>query len=278
VPAAEYSDLDAAVEFARREELLGGQTVVVAHSVTVDRCRGELRDLLAAWHTTLSLSGGDPLAGDPGAKVRFVLLDRATPAPARDAGPTFGRTSPDAVAIRREMLRQVTGEDTLVARQCSLEVRFDPRHVASYRLIGYRQSVVETLSDGRPTTIDLHAGETVRAVYEVVPRTTGTAGLATARLTWRTPQGVAARLDATDPAPAEPTLPLPSPHGCELVLAATLGEFAGGSPHFSERRGDAWWALKSLAEAWLARGDVTPFGTALVRAIDRQGDGLRGGR
>ncbi|MFM7138428.1 MAG: YfbK domain-containing protein, partial [Planctomycetota bacterium] len=198
LPAAASSDLDAAVAAAREAGLLGDRTVVVAHGATLDRCRGDVRELLSSWHRALALTGGDPLASTPTEGMRFVVLDPSTPAPDRDAGPTFGRTGIDAVAIRRALLRQVTGDDTLVARQCSLEVRFDPRRVAAYRLIGHRQSVVESLADASPAAIDLHAGETVRAVYEVVPKQNGTIGLATARLSWRTPEGAPARLEASD--------------------------------------------------------------------------------
>jgi len=278
LPAVVSSDLDGAVETAREAGLLaGGRTVVVTHAATLDRCQGDVPELLASWHAALAATGGDPLADVPEDVIRFVVLDPSTPAPAADAGATFGRTSLDAAAIRRDVLRQVTGEDTLVARQCSLEVRFDPERVAAYRLIGHRQTVVESLSSSPPGPLDLHAGETVRAVYEVVPRTARATGLADARLTWRTPQGSAAALEAVYRDTVDEQASLPSPHGCELFLAATLGDLAGGSAHVSQPR-TAVTALKAVAERWQARGDVTPFGAALFPAIDRQAGSLRGGR
>jgi hypothetical protein len=277
LPAAASSDLDAAVDAAREAGLLAGRTVVVTHGATLDRSRGNVRELLSSWHRALALSGGDPLASAPSEGMRFVVLDPATPAPDRDAGPTFGRTSLDAVAIRRDLLRQVTGDDTLVARHCGLEVRFDPKRVAAYRLIGHRQSVVESLADAPPSTIDLHAGETVRAVYEVVPKEAGAIGLATAILSWRTPDGAAARLEAVDRTAGDRAASLPSPHGCELVLAATLGDLAGGSPHMTKPR-TTIAALTALADRWQDRGDLTPFGATLVRMIDLRAGSLRVGR
>jgi hypothetical protein len=277
LPAAVSCDLDAAVDAAREAGLLAGRTVVVAHGATLDRCRGEVQESLSAWHRGLALTGGDPVTSGPPDGIRFVVLDAATQPPDRDAGPSFGRTSLDAVAIRRDLLRQVLGQDTLVARQCSLEIRFDPDRVAAYRLVGHRQSVVESLADAPPATIDLHAGETVRVVYEVVPKQPGATGLASARLSWRTPAGSAARLDAADRVSSDRTAALPSPHGCELVLAATLGDLAGGSVHTSQPRA-ALAALHSVADRWQVRGDVTPFGTTLIRVIDRQIVGPRGGR
>ena len=95
--------------------------------------------------------------------------------------------------------------------------------------------------------------------------------------TWRTPDGVAARLDAADRSANDRTAALPSPHGCELVLAATLGDLAGGSAHTPKPRATLA-ALHSVTDRWQARGDVTPFGETLIRVIDRQGVGPRGGR
>jgi hypothetical protein len=278
LPAAVSCDLDAAVDAAREAGLLTGRTVVVvAHGATLDRCRGELQESLSAWHRSLALTGGDPLTSTPPDGIRFVVLDPATQPPDRDAGPSFGRTSLDAVAIRRDLLRQVIGQDTLVARQCGLEIRFDPDRVAAYRLVGHRQSVVESLADAPPATIDLHAGEAVRVVYEVVPKEAGATGLASARLTWRTPDGVAARLDAADRPSSDRTAVLPSPHGCELVLAATLGDLAGESAHTPKPRATLA-SLQLIAARWQARGDVTPFGATLIRVIDHESAGLRDGR
>jgi hypothetical protein len=276
LPAAVSCDLDAAVDAAREAGLLTGRTVVVAHGATLDRCRGEVQESLSAWHRSLALTGGDPLTSALPDGIRFVVLDPATLPPDRDAGPSFGRTSLDAVAIRRDLLRQVIGQDTLVARQCGLEIRFDPNRVVAYRLVGHRQSVVESLADAPPATIDLHAGETVRVVYEVLPKELGATGLASARLTWRTPAGAAARVDAADGSSSDRTAALPSPHGCELVLAATLGDLAGGSAHTPKPRATLA-ALHSVADRWQVRGDVTPFGETLIRVIEQDVAGPRGG-
>jgi hypothetical protein len=277
LPAAASSDLDAAIETARAEGLLDRRTVIVAHAVTLDGGRSESRDLLASWHRELALTGGDSLSAGPAAGPRFVILDPSAPAPARDAGPSFGRTSLDAVAIRRELMRQVTGGDTLVARQCRLEIRFDPGSVLAYRLVGHRQSVVESLATDEPAAAELHAGETVRAVYEVVPRDAAGIGLATATLTWMAADGTAARLDAADRDAGDRSASLPSPHGCELLLAATLGELAAGSVHVVQPRA-ALAGLAAVAAGWRARGDLTPFGAGLVQEVERRASGARAGR
>ena len=207
------------------------------------------------------------------------MLDPATPSPSRHGDPTFGRTSPDAVSISRALLQQVTGRDTLVARHCELELRIDPREVARYRLIGHRQSAIESLADVVPGGIDLHAGETVRAVYEIVPhKGTDRIALATASLTWRTTGGGSERIDATPRgASSELGAGLPSSHGCEILLAAGLGELAAGSGHMDRRQAALLTAaLEKLAADWNRRGDVTQFAAALMRTMDRSAGGRRG--
>lgn len=267
LPAAGSSDLDAAIETARIAGLLDRHSVIVAHANTVDNGRGTVRELLASWHRGRALADGGPVAGP-----RFVILDPATPA--ADTNATFGRTSPDALAIRRELTRQVTGEDTLVARRCRLELRFDPTRVAAYRLIGHRQSVLESLAGVEPVAIDLHAGETVRAVYEVVPRGADGPGLVTASFTWRAADGTLASLEAADQNESDRRALLPSPHGCELLLAATLAELAAGSPHMVQPR-STLTALAALGDRWRDRGDITPFGELLAREIERRATATR---
>jgi hypothetical protein len=76
---------------------------------------------------------------------------------------------------------------------------------------------------------------------------------------------------------ADPRVGLPSPHGCELLLAVGLGELAAASVHAEPWRESAA-GIAALASRWQARGDVTPFGETLIRVIDRQVVGPRGGR
>lgn len=265
-PASATSDMDAGLGLAPPADRI----VVVAHANSLDGPGDNLGKALAAWHTALSAVGGDTLACQPAGGTRFVILDPAAPASAEPGEPTFGRTASDTVSIRRAIIRQVTGHDTLVARDCSLEVRFDPRQVARYRLIGHRQSAVESLADSQPRGTELHAGETVRVVYELVPRSlSARPGLASAVLTWTGPRGDRQRLDGGPNRSADDLGEgLPSPHGCELLLAASLGELASGSAHVSRRPALAA-TVDQLIEAWRSRGDVTAVGDALARIHDR---------
>ncbi|MEX1076234.1 MAG: hypothetical protein WED27_07245 [Pirellulales bacterium] len=275
LPATASSDLSAGLDAAAPAR----RVVVIAHSSSLDGSRGGVREALSAWHTALSATGGDSLSCNPAGGTRFIVLDPATPSPSRHGDPTFGRTSPDAVSISRALLQQVTGRDTLVARHCELELRIDPREVARYRLIGHRQSAIESLADVVPGGIDLHAGETVRAVYEIVPHNgTDRIALATASLTWRTPGGSSERIEATPRgATSELGAGLPSSHGCEILLAAGLGELAAGSGHMDRRQAALLTtALEKLAADWNRRGDVTQFAAALMRTMDRSAGGRQG--
>lgn len=271
-PAAASSDLDAGLALAGRS----GRVVVVAHAASLERVRGEAREQLTAWQAALSEVGGDTLAARPAAGCRFVILDAATLSPESRSEPTFGRTSSDAVSIRRALLQQATGQNTLVAAGCELEVRFDPRQVARYRLIGHRQSAVQSLATTAPGSIDLHAGETVRAVYEVVPRKrVAPQALVTAAISWQAAGDGRQRLEARGLATADDlAAALPSPHGCELLLAVAVGELAAGSAHL-ERPAARVAAVESLLEAWRVRGDLTPFAAALATAFEQPRSGRR---
>ena len=268
-PGDGAADFDATIRMATREaaHAPARPLIIVAHTESVDRSRGEGLTAVSAWRETLAASGPD--AGRQG-PVRFVLVDPTEPTVREPLEPGFGRTPADAVAIRRAVLEQVFAASTVTARQCRLEVAFDPRAVAAYRLVGHRQSAMESLAGGEPPAVDLHAGEMARVVYELVPLGVPDAAVK-ATLTCR-PVGVDGMRTATASLPlrAIESGPLPSAHGCELLLAVAVGELAAASPHAGPR-GAAAQAAADLAAAWRARGDVTPYGTALLEAADRVG-------
>ena len=268
-PADGDADFDATMRLARAETAGSAERplVVVATVNAVDRSRGEGRAAVTEWRE--SLVRADAAARNP-TPARFVLVDPAEPAERETDEPDFGRTPADGLELSRAVVGRVFGGDTLAARQCRLEVRFDPRAVAAYRLVGHRQSAMESLSGGGQTAIDLHAGETARAVYEIVPLAAdGTA--VTATLAYRPAGGGPERsVTASLPLRAVEPGPLPSPHGCELLLAAALGELVSGSPYAEPRRPTAQSAA-DLAAAWRSRGDVTAFGESLIDAGERLG-------
>jgi hypothetical protein len=269
LPPATTADLDAGLELARSEGLASGRTIVVSNAVTLERGRTAVAEALAEWHRAVAAAGGDRLACTPTADgPRFVIID---PAAGRSGSePTFGRTGADAVAIRRELLRQVTGRPSLVAGHCRLEVQFDPARVERYRLIGHRQSTIASLSADPTPATDLHAGETTRAVYEVVPRQGDATGLARLSLSWRSPDGVPQHLTVSDLGRDDRRAEVLSAHGRTLLLAVWLGELAGGSAHLQSDRRPLLARLESLARDWRSSGELPPFAAALTGLLDRR--------
>ena len=288
-PMARFADFDAAfrlIAAVGRREGRPERVVAAAHADSLERCRAEGRAALSEWQAAQAAA-----PALPGAPVtEFVLIDPQQP---RDAGGSTpgaaavapGRVAADPITIGRAMLEHVFGRPTLVATGCRLEVAFDPARVGSYRIVGHRQTASDALAAIEPRPIELHAGETVRVVYEVIRRPGGTppaaAGAVSATLAW-TPaatgpdglppeQKVRRGLADGNGAMAD-GLPagLPSPHGCEMLLAVALGELTAASVHAEPWRQSAA-EMARLVSRWQARGDLTPMGGLLIDCLELQG-------
>lgn len=262
-PAA---DLDASVRLAADcRETADGTLLVVTNADTADRARDEAREAVARWRASRA-GDGDAHRSGP----RFVVIDSTEPIDRTAAA--FGRTPADALAIGRAMAQEVFHLDSLAATRCRLEVTFEPRLVRAYRLVGHRQSVLESLASGDAAVTDLHAGETVRVVYEVLRRPGGDrfveaafsfrraagAGDETVRASLIGRDADAAARNAFDALPTA---------DCELLLAVAGSEWLTGSAHASPKAAAAA-ALADMVDAWRRRGDVTPFGQALIDRLD----------
>ena len=72
---------------------------------------------------------------------------------------------------RRVLIEQVGATLVTIAKDVKLQVEFNPRHVAAYRLIGYENRALQTedFSDDRKDAGEIGAGHTVTALYEIVP-------------------------------------------------------------------------------------------------------------
>lgn len=269
LPSTDVVDLDAAVRLAAaKPDAARRSLIVLARRDTAERARDEARAALASWHETRAAAGSEPLAPAGGrGRVGFVLVDATAGSGPLPDDSTFGSTAADPTAIRREAVRQVFAAERPVARQCRLAVSFAPVSVASWRLVGHRQSVVESLATSPPQPLDLHGGETVRAVYEVVPRGSATPAVS-AVLDWRAPIDGAPQRERASLTVAASDLdsPLPSPHGCELLLAVAVAEAAAGSVHADPA---ATAAATDLLRRWHDRGDVSPFGAMLAACLER---------
>jgi len=253
------SDLDAALAVAQTASTRDTPIVVIAQEGVGETSGGETR---AALGRRQERTAGGTDASPTEAVPDFVLVDAGTEFEPSRPAVSFGRTAADAVAIRRALLASVFGRDTRVVGRGRLTVEFDPGSVAAYRLIGHRQSAVESLAESPSEMVDLHVGETARAIYEVVPRS-AVPVKAAARFQWVSADGPHEARTAIHAA-GDAMATTPSPHGCELLLAVALGEEASGSPHALPRGRDA---AAKLIERWRTRGDITPFGEVLADAF-----------
>ena len=277
--------------------------VIVAHADTVERARDEGLDAYGLWQHARASGTVDGTAAVDGSAgggpvPNFILIDAAA---AAGESPAPARIAADPAAIRRAMVAGVFGRSTLVSRRCSLVVAFDPAQVAAYRIVGHRQTVVESLAGGPPEPIDMHAGEAVRVVYEILrtnPAREGRGDAAADAIVSATvshvPLGFAGpvgfaptggfagaaesadRIGSAAELLVRATLTadaiegaLPSPHACEILLAVSLGEAAGGSVHAVPRRTMSD-GLAAVVRAWQRRGDVTSFGEGLIDCLERQ--------
>jgi Ca-activated chloride channel family protein len=78
----------------------------------------------------------------------------------------------DTLAEGRKVLVTEAGSTLVtVAKDVKIQVEFNPRAVAAYRLIGYENRVLahEDFNDDRKDAGDIGAGHTVTALYEIVP-------------------------------------------------------------------------------------------------------------
>ncbi|HTV01089.1 MAG TPA: von Willebrand factor type A domain-containing protein [Luteitalea sp.] len=72
---------------------------------------------------------------------------------------------------RRVLVEQVGATLVTIAKDVKLQVEFNPRHVAAYRLTGYENRALQTedFADDRKDAGEIGAGHTVTALYEIVP-------------------------------------------------------------------------------------------------------------
>jgi Ca-activated chloride channel family protein len=72
---------------------------------------------------------------------------------------------------RRVLVEEMTGTLVTIAKDVKIQVEFNPRQVAGYRLIGYENRMLraEDFNDDTKDAGEIGAGHTVTALYEVVP-------------------------------------------------------------------------------------------------------------
>ena len=81
---------------------------------------------------------------------------------------------------RKVLVEEVGGTLVAIAKDVKIQVRFDPKAVASYRLIGYENRLlrVQDFADDKKDAGEIGAGLSVTALYEIVPADAGQGGKA----------------------------------------------------------------------------------------------------
>ncbi|MBI5759143.1 MAG: VWA domain-containing protein [Planctomycetales bacterium] len=77
----------------------------------------------------------------------------------------------DQREARKVFVEELTGTLHTIAKDVKIQVEFNPRHVAAYRLIGYenRALAAQDFNDDKKDAGEIGAGHTVTALYEIVP-------------------------------------------------------------------------------------------------------------
>jgi Ca-activated chloride channel family protein len=72
---------------------------------------------------------------------------------------------------RKVLINEAGGTLVTIAKDVKLQVEFNPRHVAGYRLIGYENRLLrnEDFNDDKKDAGEIGAGHSVTALYEIVP-------------------------------------------------------------------------------------------------------------
>jgi Ca-activated chloride channel family protein len=90
--------------------------------------------------------------------------------------------------VRWALREIVTGRSQLVARAARLQVTFNPKAVLEYRLVGHESVDWDGLLPG-PLEADFHEGQAATALFEVRIAPDGPHDVASAELTWYSPDG-----------------------------------------------------------------------------------------
>jgi len=77
----------------------------------------------------------------------------------------------DLLEARKVLVHEVGGTLLTIAKDVKLQVEFNPRRVAAYRLLGYENRALrdEDFTDDAKDAGELGAGHAVTALYEIIP-------------------------------------------------------------------------------------------------------------
>jgi len=169
----------------------------------------------------------------------------------------------DTLAEGRKVLVTEAGSTLVtVAKDVKIQIEFNPKTVAAYRLIGYENRVLaaEDFNDDRKDAGDIGAGHTVTALYEIVPL--GDGELAMIKLRYKAPDGDRSALlsEAVRDEGGEAS--------ANLRFAAAVAEF-GMLLRDSEHKGASTFAQALELGRGAAGQDPDGFRAEFVRLVEQ---------
>ncbi|WP_375766074.1 von Willebrand factor type A domain-containing protein [Archangium gephyra] len=179
---------------------------------------------------------------------------------------------------RRIFVQNLTGTLQVVAKDVKLQLEFDRKAVARYRLVGYENRMLakEQFTDDRVDAGEVGAGHSVTAIYEVKLREP-TDTFATLRIRYKAPQGGDSReLEKHLPSSIlRPAYGRTAPPTRLSYVAAAFAEKLRGSYWMRTLSWEQLHALwEELDEPLRERPDVRELGSLIrkAQALDRRTD------
>jgi Ca-activated chloride channel family protein len=189
---------------------------------TVDRIQERLAEARARGVTLHVVD----LAQDPSGDLPDPLLSVFAQA---GGGGIYRASNADQVCWALQEV--ITGQSQLVASDVRLRVRFNPKSVAAYRLVGHEALRFAGLRPA-PLETDFYAAQSATAIYEIVLQNNTEKEVAAAEVTWNDPQrghghSLVRRINRGGLAKTLIDAPLPLQ---AAALVAEAGEAFRGSP------------------------------------------------
>jgi Ca-activated chloride channel homolog len=187
---------------------------------------------------------------------------------------------------RKVLVREAGGTLETIAKDVKIQVEFNPREVAAYRLIGYENRLLqhEDFNDDKKDAGEIGAGHSVTALYEVVPvgvkvdaagvdplkyqrdardtRAAASGELLTVKVRYKEPDGDKSSLLT------EVVLNRPSAMTANVGFASAVAEF-GMVLRESPSRGQASFQSASVRARKFLGEDEEGYRAEFVRLVDR---------
>ena len=176
---------------------------------------------------------------------------------------------------KKVLVDDMTGTIFTVAKDVKLQVEFNPEQVAAYRLIGYENRLLATedFADDTADAGEMGAGQTMIALYEIIPAADGAETTPTAATRYQ--ERTAAGSDETLYVSVRYKLPDTGEVLETGVAAAAPGAFGAMSETMAFASAVAEFGLLLEHSDYKADADIK---SVLARALDNRGDDAFGYR